>query len=304
MNYLGIDYGGSFTKLLLVDAVGAGRVAVREDTVPTPSGESALDELAALVSAFLGEDSVDAFGVTVAGLLSEDGRTVAVSTNMPWLVGRDPVAALSLALGVPGAALNDGEAAAMAEAVLGAGRRWDDVFMIALGTGIAGAHVVDGVVRRGAHGAAGEVGHIATGTGRLCSCGQRGCLEVALGGRSLAARWAEERGLAAATTAKAVVEAASAGDPVAIRLLGEAAAALARSLLGIVSLIDPAVIVIGGGLSNARQWILEPAIAQAEQAATFHHMPPIVAAELGVHAGAWGAVLAAEDVVARTTYIQ
>jgi glucokinase len=301
MRLLGIDYGGSFTKLLLVDHDGAHRAVLREETVPTPSGTAGLDDLARIAARFAGPEGIAAYGVTVAGLLSADGRTVGVSTNMPWLVGRDPVATLTAAIGAPGAILNDGEAAATAEAVLGAGRRWDDVFMIALGTGIAGAHVVGGTVRRGAHGAAGEVGHIATGDGRLCSCGQRGCLEVSLGGRALAARWAEESGRPVGTSAKAVVDAAEAGDPIAVRLLEEATSGLARSILGIVSLIDPAAIVIGGGLSNARERILEPAIAKARRAATFHQVPPIVPAELGAYAGAWGAVLAAERVAMAAT---
>ncbi|QGH68301.1 ROK family protein [Pseudactinotalea sp. HY158] len=299
MNHLGVDYGGTFTKLLLVDVERHDRVAVRTETVQTPSGGRALEELAVLVDRFVGADGIGSLGVTIAGLLNADGRTVDVCSNMPWLLGTDPAAVLSEALGAPGLALNDGEAAATAEAVLGAGRQWDDVFMVALGTGIAGAHVVDGKVRRGAHGAAGEVGHVATGDGRLCSCGQRGCLEVSIGGRALATRWAQERQIPTIATAKDVIAAAAAGDIVARRLLDEATTALARGLLGIVTLIDPAAIIVGGGLSNAREWILDPAIAKSRRWATFHQLPPIVAADLGVLAGAWGAALASERVCAQ-----
>ncbi|GAA1647070.1 ROK family protein [Actinoplanes couchii] len=360
---LGIDYGGTSSKLLLARVDGDGFALVRSHRIVTPRS---LPALAASIRVFLGPDRPVALGTTVPGLLDETTGTVLASTNVPWLTGLNPAHELSAALGIPAVAVHDGNAAAAAEAALGAGRESDDLFVLALGTGIAGAHIVDGELRRGAHGAAGEVGHMASGQGRLCSCGQRGCLESAIGGTQLATRWSESRAArpspptttsppttapsldatapgpgpdsssraesapAAARTgtedahavveanaegaqavveagtqgaravvetsaegARAVVEAASAGDPAAITLLDEVTTTLSHSLLGIVALIDPGLIVIGGGLAESRTWILDPVVRKTAQNATFHQLPPIVPAELGIWAGAWGAVLAA-----------
>ncbi|WP_052720882.1 ROK family protein [Actinoplanes rectilineatus] len=284
-----------------------------------------LAALATEVRAFLGDDRPDAVGTTVAGVLDQATGTVLTSANLPWLTGTNPAAALSAALGIPAVAVHDGNAAATAEAVLGAGRGHHDLFVLALGTGIAGAHIVGGELRRGAHGAAGEIGHTGPGTGRLCSCGRHGCLESSIGGAQLAARWSESRSPAGSSDgtrisnpagspppgatdspagspagspsggARAVVEAAERGDPAAVTLLDEATTALSHGLLNVIALVDPGLIVVGGGLSEARRWIVDPAVAKVSRNATFHHVPPIVPAALGVWAGAWGATLAARD---------
>jgi len=288
---LGVDVGGTQTKLLLADVAGERHDDVRHAVVPTPVGGVAM--LGDAVAEFLGDDRVDGVGVSVPGILGADG-TVLVSTNVPWLDGTRPAAALADRLGAPGVVVQDGTAAARAEALLGAGRGRDDIFVVALGTGIAGAHVVDGIVQSGAHRAAGELGHMASGTGRVCSCGQRGCLETEIGGRMIAARWDEIRG-ATGATARDLVAAADAGDERAIALIDEATSALAQTLLAMIALLDPGTIVIGGGLANARERILEPAIRKTRERATFHQVPPILAARLGLWGGAWGGVLAAEE---------
>ncbi|WP_162606139.1 ROK family protein [Jiangella aurantiaca] len=290
---LGIDYGGTHTKVLLAHERPSGLERVSAEIFRTPRSETALSELAGLVRGLVRSDRPSAFGMTVAGILDDASQTVVTSTNTPWLNGRAPARELAAQLGAPGVAVHDGAAAATAEAIMGAGRGRDDIFVLALGTGIAGAHVINGSVRRGAHGAAGEIGHVAFGTGRRCSCGQYGCLESEIGGTRLGARWDEERGAPPGSTARDVVDAARAGDAAAVRVLDAATSALAQSLLGVVALIDPGAIVIGGGLARSPKWIVEPAVAKATERATFHRLPPIMAAELGVWAGAWGAVLAA-----------
>lgn len=291
---LGIDYGGTRTKLLLARRTRGEWEALARTNVETASGS--LHGVAERVRAFVDGQDVAAFGVTVAGVLDEGTGTVVRSTNMPWLDGTRP--AMDLADGLPGAGrgvpVQDGVAAATAEAMLGAGRGQRDVFVVTLGTGVAGAHLIDGEVIRGAHGAAGEVGHVSTGGELVCSCGGRGCLETLIGGRSLGSRWDQARGMAGGSGAKEVVEAADDGDERAVALLDEATTALARGLLGLVATVDPGVIVLGGGLSAARERIVEPTVAKIAAGATFHRLPPIIPAELGSWAGAWGAVLAAE----------
>lgn len=293
---LGIDYGGTRTKLLLArrEETGAWE-AIDRANVETADGS--LDAVVEHVRGFVDGREVAAFAVTVAGVLDEASGTVVRSSNMPWLDATRPAADLADALDgrAVGVAVQDGVAAATAEATLGAGRGHDDVFVIALGTGVAGAHVVDGVVRRGAHGAAGEVGHVSAGGDLPCSCGARGCLETFIGGRNLGSRWDRSRGVAHVSGAEQVVHAAVDGDETANRLLDEATTALAQGLLGVIATVDPGVIVLGGGVSAAREQIVEPALAKVAAGATFHHVPPIVTAELGQWAGAWGAVLTAEQ---------
>lgn len=290
---LGVDNGGTRVKLLLAREVGGRLEHVRTDDAPTPRGPAAMDELAALTRAFLADDRADAFGITVAGILDEASGVVTTSANMRWLEGLAPARELADRLDLPGEAVQDGVATAIAEAILGAGRGADDVFVLALGTGIAGAHVVDGAVRKGAHGGAGEIGHLATGRGEKCTCGQSGCLESVLGGTRLGARWDRARGVGAASTALDVVLAAERGDGTARAILDEATTALANGLLSVMAMIDPGVIVIGGGLSNSPTWIIDPAIDKARRQATFHSVPPIVRAQLGSWAGAWGAAVTA-----------
>ncbi|MGO1265285.1 MAG: ROK family protein [Microbacterium gubbeenense] len=291
MTALGIDYGGTYTKFLLVSQGGE---ELARETAPTGS----IDELGDRVARFLASAPADAFGVTVAGTLDPATGIVGRSTNLPWLDGTAPAEVLSARLGIPGTAVQDGEAAALAEARLGAGRGSDDVFVLALGTGIAGAHVTRGSVRRGAHGAAGEVGHMRVATnGVVCSCGQLECLETAIGGHQLAARWAERGGAGAdGATAVDVVRAAESGDESARAALDDAARALGRTILEVSALVDPELIVVGGGLSRSPEWTVHPAIEMARASATFHTVPEIRLATLGVWAGARGAAEAVRRV--------
>ncbi|HJA04689.1 MAG TPA: ROK family protein [Candidatus Microbacterium stercoravium] len=291
MTALGIDYGGTHTKFLLVSDEGE---ELARDTAPT----GGIDELGERVERFVASSPADTFGLTIAGTLDAATGVVGRSANLPWLDGTAPAAALSQRLGIPGTAVQDGEAAALAEARLGAGRGSDDVFVVALGTGIAGAHVSRGSVRRGAHGAAGEVGHMRVATnGVLCSCGQLECLETAIGGHQLAARWVERGGSAAAgATAVDVVRAAAAGDEPARTALDDAARALGRAILEVSALVDPELIVIGGGLARSPEWTVRPAVERARASATFHTVPEIRLATLGVWAGARGAAEAVRRV--------
>ncbi len=292
---LGIDCGGTDTKLLLAREADGQWTALRRSHVPTPRRADPLTQLTAHVKEFIGTDSPDGVGFAVPGIIGEDGVVVACS-NVRWLEGTAPADTVSAALGVPGVVVHDGAATARAEVVLGAARGYADVFVLGLGTGIAGAHVVDGEIRRGAHGAAGEIGHVSLGGDRPCSCGQRGCLETYIGGAQLGQRWGALIGATAGTaTARDLIDAAGRGDARAVAMLDEATTALARSVLDLVALVDPSLIVAGGGLAQAWAQVLEPTIAKVHAAATFHQVPPIVPARLGRWGAVWGTILAARS---------
>lgn len=283
---LGIDYGGSSTKLVLRD----GDDEVARTRLATGSVERLADEVLRFLDAAPAHPS--AFGVTIAGTLDAGSGVVGRSANLPWLDGTAPAATLSERLAVPGVPVRDGEAAAIAEAAAHTAR---DAFVVVLGTGIAGALVVDGRVRRGAHGAASEIGHMrVTDEALACSCGATGCLETVVGGTQLGVRWQE---LAASApvdaTARDVVAAAERGDDAARTVLDRAATGLARALLHVSALVDPELVILGGGVARSPRWTVEPAIARAHAERSFHTLPRFTAARLGDWAGAHGAAIAA-----------
>jgi glucokinase len=304
---LGVDVGGTEIKMIAARAGAPGSVpgeALAEWRCPTPDS---VNGLTALIRGLTWPRDVkagsgvragqavrpDAIGITAPGVTDEDTGTVVTSANVPWLSGMALREHLFAEMGVPAALMHDGRAAAEAESVLGAGRDYPEAFVLTLGTGVGGGFVRGGRARRGWHGAAGEAGHITQDPhGLPCRCGGRGCLETMIGGPHISARWRELTGQEA--EAREVAEAARGGDARAKAIFDQATDALARSILGIVALLDPAVVILGGGLPRSADLVVEPTVAKVAAGATFHHVPPILRAELGRWAGAWGAVLAAQ----------
>lgn len=289
---LGVDLGGSSTKVVLQ----AGSTVRDQRVLPGRLTADGLPGLAAALRESAAGDEIAGVGVTVPGILDDTTGVVRRSVNLPWLDGRDVAAEVSALVGAPAVALHDGRAAALAEAVLGAGRGTRDVYVLTLGTGVAGAHVVDGSARPGAHGAAGEIGHVSLDPeGLPCGCGQRGCLETVVGAPSLLRRWQQRTGRTGGAVS-AISAAADAGDPDARAVLDEAGAALATALLGLVAVLDPGLVVLGGGVGESG--VLRARVEDGLRArATFHVVPPVVPAGLGRWAGARGAALAAGRVV-------
>lgn len=292
---LGIDCGGTSTKLLLAAESDGVFTEMGTDRFPTPRNNDALSFLTHKARALLGDRPLGGFGIAMPGIIDDATSVVTTSTNLAWVEGLAPADVVGDGLGVPGVLVHDGAATAKAEATLGAARDYSDAFVLALGTGVAGAHIVAGQIRRGAHGGAGEIGHISQGPGRVCSCGQRGCLETFIGGARLGTRWQEHVKDKEPVTAVDLTAAAATGNQAALAILDEATTALAKGVLGMIALIDPEIVVIGGGVARARGLVIDPTVAKTHAMATFHHVPPIVPAALGMWGAAWGAVLAAHD---------
>jgi glucokinase len=165
-----------------------------------------------------------------------------------------------------------------------------------IGTGIAAAYVRDGRTDGGAHGASGEIGHVVVRPdGPECACGQRGCLETIASASAVGRRYAALIGTPA--TAGDVVARAAAGDPVASGLWADTVDALADGLRIGVTLYDPDVIVLGGGLAEAGDALFTPLAAALESRLTFQTMPALVPAALGDEAGCLGAALLARNLV-------
>jgi glucokinase len=232
-------------------------------------------------------------GVVVPGVVDEDRGVLVWSANLG--VRDEPLAdRVSAKLGLPAWLGHDVRAGGVAEARHGAGRGARHVLFVAVGTGIAAAQVVAGRAVAGAHGAAGELGHVVIRPdGPGCGCGGRGCLEAVASAAAIGRRYAELAGGPA--DASQVAAGVAAGDPTAARVWREAVAALADGLVIGQALVDAELIVVGGGLAEAGETLLAPLRAAVKERLTFHREPALVPAALGDQAGCLGAGLVGFD---------
>jgi glucokinase len=296
---IALDVGGTGMKCALVRPDGKVHHAERHPTLAARGPEAVtanILDVAAGLADRARADGLDpvAAGVAVPGVVDEETGVAVWSANVGFrdVPVRDLVAER---LGVPAALGHDVRAGGMAEARLGAGRDHRHVLFIAIGTGIAAAHVVDGTAFAGAHGAAGEVGHVIVRPGGPpCGCGARGCLESVASASAIGRRYAELSGVEDAA-AFDVAARAAAGEALATAVWTEAVEALADGLLTAQALYDAGVIVLGGGLAEAGEALLAPLCLALDQRVTFHLLPRLVRAALGDTAGCLGAALLALD---------
>jgi glucokinase len=298
---IGIDVGG--TKVAGLRLAGDGGVLDRTER-PTPADDVAatvdtVSELAAELAAAGGE----ALGVGAAGMVDFDAGVLRYAPNLAWreIPLRD---LLSERTGLPCVVDNDANVAAWGEYRFGAARGYRHVLVVTVGTGIGGGIVADGELFRGAHGFAAEIGHIIVEPdGPLCGCGNRGCWEQVASGRALdrLARAEVEQdpaGRIAALAAGAeasgrhVSEAARGGDPPATAIFAAVGRRLGEGIAGLVNILDPEVVIVGGGVAEEGAVLLDPArhaFLDAVEASEHRPEVPILAATLGNDAGAIGA---------------
>ena len=307
---VGLDLGGTKCLGVVVDA--EGRVTA-EHRLPTPRGERAIvDVLAAVAEALLpGLPAGTRVGVGAPGLVERSG-VLRFAPNLPGVVDLDVRAELEARLGVGVRVDNDASCAGWAEARVGAARGADHAVLVTLGTGIGGGLVVNGRLEAGAHGFAGEVGHMVIDPdGPPCPCGKRGCWERFASGSGLGrlARDAAHAGQAPRVVELAggepegvrgehVTRAAAEGDAQARAIVARFARFLALGLANLANAFDPRVFVVGGGLVEAGEVLLAPtraAFSDLVFAASHRPETPIVAAALGERAGAIGAALLARE---------
>jgi glucokinase len=311
----GVDIGG--TKLLAVAATEKGEV-VAERRQPTAAGPDAILSATTAVVAdlLLAHPEIAAVGVGLPGLVDLEGA-VHYAPNLPGFVGVDAQARLAATCPRPVVVDNDANVAALGEVLHGAGRGYKEVLVVTLGTGIGGGLIINGVVNRGGFGFAAEIGHFTVDRhGPLCACGERGHWEALASGTALGRRareWAA-RGDAPNVLARAggVVDAvtgheaglsALAGEPDGLAILTEHGGDVALGLGGLVNILDPELVVIGGGLVHLGEALLAPirsALPAHVEAASRRTLPPVVAAALGEQAGAVGAAALARTLVRST----
>ncbi|MFW2457881.1 ROK family protein [Methyloversatilis discipulorum] len=251
---IGVDLGGTKTELIAIDDDGSVRLRRR---APTPAGDYAATValIAGMVTQAERELGVRAsVGIGTPGSQSPvDGRMR--NANSTCLNGQPLKQDVEAALGRTVRLANDANCFALSEAVDGAGRGADVVFGVILGTGVGGGVVVHGRVLQGANGVAGEWGHNPLppgddtgGHAPACYCGRHGCVETWLSGPALAADHLRTSGETAVP--ERIVARAADGDAACEATLRRYEARLARALAGVINLLDPDVIVLGGGLSS------------------------------------------------------
>ncbi|MBI2567452.1 MAG: ROK family protein [Candidatus Schekmanbacteria bacterium] len=251
---IGIDLGGTKIEALALD--GGGRERYRR-RVPTPRHD--YDGTVAAIAELVGEiehhvGAAGTVGVGIPGAMSAATGRIK-NANSTWLIGRDLAGDLAKLLDRPVRLANDANCLALSEAIDGAGAGAEVVFGVILGTGVGGGIVVHNRVLAGANAIAGEWGHNPLPwpkpdeiPGPSCYCGQRGCIETFLSGPGMAADYSVLTG--SDKTALEISRAATAGDAAAQACIERYAERLARALASIVNVLDPDVIVLGGGVSR------------------------------------------------------
>ena len=290
-----LDVGGTDIKGAIVD--GSAHPVHAESRPTNREGGieavlTAIESFGADLAARAGPEPVHAVGVVVPGLVDGPNGIARYSVTLGWrdLPMRDR---LSATLRLPVALDHDVRAGALAEGLLGAGRGVTDFLFLPIGTGIAGGVVLDGRPYIGADTAAGEIGHMSVApSGEMCTCGQRGCLEAYASASAVARRYVAAGG-GPVNGAGDVVRRAAAGDSIAVQVWDEAVDALAIALAAYTMLLDPALVIIGGGMAGAGGALLEPLTDRLRERLVWRPSPPITAAELGARAGCLGAAILA-----------
>jgi glucokinase len=302
----GIDVGG--TKI-------AGGVVTEDGTIleelrvesPATDPEAIEEAIAGLVVELHGRHPIETVGVGAAGYVDRSRAVVLFAPNLAWR--NEPLKSeLEKRVELPVVIENDANAAAWGEFRFGAAHDADDLLLVTVGTGVGGGLVLDGEVYRGANGVGAEIGHMrVVPNGILCGCGKHGCFEQYASGSALVR---EVRATASSgamhtrqllelaggdltkITGPLVTEAARAGDPFAVHQLAELGRWLGEGIASLTEILDPEVVVVGGGVSEAGELLLGPvreAFAGQLVGRGFRPIPEVRRAKLGNHAGMIGA---------------
>lgn len=234
-------------------------VVLAQHVIPTPStARDVLDQIVELASEL---GAVDSLGVGLAGIV-ESGEVLRAAPNLTCMIDVPALTALQEALGISIRIENDATCALLAEMEIGVARTVSDVVLVTLGTGIGGAVAIGGKIRRGVHGFAGEPGHMCVDpNGPICVCGRHGCWERFASGAGLV--WlAQQRGLTPETgrdvlSSVELVARARSGDEEALAVWAEFAEWLALGLANLADVLDPELMVIGGGLVEVADLYLD-----------------------------------------------
>jgi len=301
---VGIDVGGTKIAAGRVDEDGS---VLALETLPTPADDvdATIATVVRAARAVITPD-VGAVGIAAAGLVTWGSGELVFAPNLAWR--QVPLTRLLTSeLGLPVVADNDNTAAAWGEHLFGAGRGVDDLLLVGVGTGIGGGIVSGGRLFHGAHGFAAEIGHIVMDpAGPLCGCGNRGCWEQLASGQAVtrAGRAAVRDGAdstlveltagdAERVTGPMITRAARDGDRVSVAILADVGRWLGVGIGGLVNVLDPQMVVMAGGVSEAGDLVLEPARTAYRDTVEAAEMRPDVSIVMAAHGGNAGVVGAA-----------
>ena len=303
---VGIDIGG--TKVLggVVDQTGAVIRRARRDT-PTEGGVALTQAIADVALELMNEEEIESVGVSVAAFISADRKTILATPNIKDWNGVNLDYELTTRIGLPVVIENDANSAAWGEFKFGAARGKENILMLTVGTGIGGGIVVDSNLHRGSFGIAAEIGHLRiVHNGLLCGCGAHGCFEQYGSGTALL-RHAREAivanpdrsrnilgrgdGSIEGVKGSAITEAARDGDELALSVFEKTGDYIGAGIASLAVILDPEAVVIGGGVIDAGEILLNPIRTSMDKYMPFagkHPHPQIIGAQLGNEAGLVG----------------
>ncbi|MDQ6882727.1 MAG: ROK family protein [Candidatus Dormibacteraeota bacterium] len=270
--YIGIDLGGTQLRVGVADSRGRLLTILRRPTEARRGRQRVIERMIAavqdvLIEAGVKSSRIRALGLSMPGPVDPAAGIVISPPNLPGFVNVPLNRILTKATGIPSFLHHDAHLAALGESLHGAARGATNVIYVTVSTGIGAGLILNGELYPGAHGIAGEVGHIVVQPGGpLCTCGNRGCVEAIASGTGIA-RAARERALLTeastlhgleSPTAADVVRAARAGDTLALSLLANAGEALGIGIGTLINLFNPELIVLGGSVINAGTILLAP----------------------------------------------
>ncbi|MDQ3917905.1 MAG: ROK family protein [Acidobacteriota bacterium] len=307
-HYVGVELCPGSARAALVSASG-GVVERREGATTAEDAASVIARLVAELRDSSPAVSVAAVGVGLPGLVSPETGRVIISSDFNSAARGDLRADLQKAMGLPVTLDNDANAGAVGEYNAGAGRGSRNMFYVTIGTGIGGALIIDGKLWRGASGFAGEFGHITIDPeGIVCACGNVGCLETVASAPNIVRRTHERLmrdstsslsrlGLNKNFTAADVAHEAKNGDDFAALMIERTGRYIGTAIATVINLLNTERVVLGGGVMDAGQLILEPVIREARRRSFQPNFEStqIIAATLGPDAVPIGAALLARD---------
>jgi glucokinase len=302
----GIDVGGTKIAGGVIDEKGTIVEELRVES-PATDAEAIEEAIAGLVTELRSRHAIETIGVGAAGYVDKARAVVLFAPNVAWR-NEDLKGELEKRVQLPVVIENDANAAAWGEFTFGAGHDAEDLLLVTVGTGVGGGFVLDGELYRGANGVGAEIGHMrVVPNGILCGCGKHGCFEQYASGSALV-REARSLALSGALIARGmldraggdihkitgplITEAAQLGDQGALQQLAELGRWLGEGIASLTEILDPGVVVIGGGVSEAGDLLLDPmrtAFAGQLVGRGFRPIPEIRKARLGNKAGLIGA---------------
>ncbi|MCF7832512.1 MAG: ROK family protein [Candidatus Marinimicrobia bacterium] len=305
--YVGIDFGGTGIKVGIIDE--NGKIIIKDSFVTDPkkNGDEIVKHIAectqkVMDDSKLPQEDIMGIGIGSPGLLNPETGQLKVVTNIPNLNGIYLAKGISDHLNKPAFLDNDVNAMSLGEFYYGSGKGKKNVIALTVGTGVGGGIILNGELYRGTTFTAGEIGHMSIARdGKYCGCGNYGCLERYVGKDGIIERFEmyKSKGIETSigkyledgkVTPKAIAMAATAGDKISIEVLKETGEILGHAIASLVNILNPEMIIIGGGISNAGDLLMNPVrMGMLKHAYTIPaEAVEIVRAQLGNDAGLVG----------------